>query len=203
MRDLERHRAGGGRASSFAVWIAPRSTPTIARISSAWVRSAVAREAMTVRPSRSTVTRSVSAKTSSSRCETKTRPRPEARSRPITSKRRSTSPGLSEAVGSSKMRSLARTPSALAISTSCFWAEERRRTSTSKGRPSLWPSASRISSPVRRSAVRSSRPGRPSSGRKMFSRTVRSGTRLVSCITIAMPMSSASRVRRRRMSRPR
>ena len=45
----------------------------------------------------------------------------------------------------------------------------------------------------RRSAARRRRPGRPSSGRKRFSSTLRSGASRVSCITIASPLSSASR----------
>ena len=71
-------------------------------------------------PRASTVTRSVMAKTSSRRCDTKTRPHPVRRNRLMTSKRRSVSPGERDAVGSSKMMSFARTPNALAISTSCF-----------------------------------------------------------------------------------
>ena len=70
---------------------------------SVWFRVPVATPSATVRPSRMTVTRSVMAKISSSRCDTKTRLRSSSRRVAITSNSRSTSPGLSDEVGSSKM----------------------------------------------------------------------------------------------------
>ena len=91
------------------------------------------------------------------------------------------------------MMRLALSASALAISTSWRWAAERSRASTSSGSACSWPRSARISPARRRMAGRDSRPGRPRSGRKMFSSTERSGARLVSCITMAMPASSASR----------
>ena len=107
-------------------------------------RPPVGSDRATVRPSRITVTRSVIANTSSSRCETNTSARPAARSRVITSNSRSTSPGLSEAVGSSKMISVASTASALAISTNWRCAAESRRTSKSSGSAASCPRLSRM-----------------------------------------------------------
>ena len=173
------------------------------RMMSAWLSERVSSEAATVRPSRMTVTRSVMANTSSSRCETNTRARPSSRSVAMMSNKRSTSPGLSEAVGSSKISSSARSASALAISTSCRCADERRRTSASSGRAASWPRLPSSSLARRRSALRDSRPGAPSSGRKMFSSTERSGARLVSWVTSAMPAESASRGERKASAVPR
>ena len=78
-----------------------------------------------------TVISSEIANTSSSRCETKTTAQSAASRREITSNSRSTSLGLSEAVGSSKMIRLALSASALAISTSWRCAAERSRASAS------------------------------------------------------------------------
>ena len=126
----------------------------------------VASDAATVRPSRMTVTRSLMANTSSSRCETKTSPCPAWRNRVITSNRRSTSVGLSEAVGSSKMMSVASSASALAISTSWRCAAERRRTSCSSGRVSCWPRLARMASARCRRAPRRNRPGQAELGQE-------------------------------------
>ena len=53
-----------------------------------------------------------------------------------------------------------------------------------------WPRSARISlARAGASTERDRRPGRPRSGRKMFSSTERSGARLVSCMTMAMPAS--------------
>ena len=79
------------------------------------------------------------------------------------------------------MMRLALSASALAISTSWRCAAERSRASASSGSACSWPRSPRISLARRRMAGRDSRPGRPRSGRKIFSRTERSGaeTRLL------------------------
>ena len=146
-----------------------------------------------MRPSRMTVISSEIANTSSRRCETKTIAHCALSSRAMTSNSRSTSLGLKDAVGSSKMMRLALSASAFAISTSWRCAAERSRASASSETACSWPRSARISLARRRIVGRDSRPGRPRSGRKMFSRTERSGARLVSCMTMAMPASSASR----------
>ena len=132
-------------AAERAAKMAPSSRPTIRRISSGWLSELVSTEAATVRPSRRTVRRSAIANTSSSRCETKMTAHPDALRRAMTSNSRSTSPGLSEAVGSSKMMRLALSASALAISTSWRCAAESWRTSASSGRVRCCPSSVRIS----------------------------------------------------------
>ena len=92
-----------------------------------------------------TVISSEIANTSSSRCETKTTAQSAASSREITSNSRSTSLGLSDAVGSSKMIRFALSASALAISTSWRCAAERSRASASRDRERSWPRSARIS----------------------------------------------------------
>ncbi len=146
-----------------------------------------------MRPSRMTVISSEIANTSSRRCETNTIAHCALSSRAMTSNRRSTSLGLRDAVGSSKIMRLALSASAFAISTSWRWAAERSRASASSETACSCPRSARISFARRRIVRRDSRPGRPRSGRKMFSSTERSGARLVSCMTMAMPASSASR----------
>ena len=136
-------------------------------------------------------------------------PRPSSRSRAMTSNSRSTSAGLSEEVGSSKMTRLASSaerlgdldelalrrgePAHLGVERQDVVVAERGR-----------------GSPARAGAAtaKDRRPGRPSSGRKMFSSTDMSGASEVSCATMAMPARSASRAERhgagaRRRSRSR
>ena len=105
---------------------ASRSRPTIEWISRCCVVSAIA-SVVTWRPSRITVTRWQSAKTSSSRCEMKSTAAPCARSVSTTPKRRSTSVCVSAAVGSSMTITRASAESALAISTICWSAIESPR----------------------------------------------------------------------------
>ena len=112
------------------------------------VNPRVGSPAATVLPSRSTVTRSVIASTSSSRCETNASAWPASRSRVMTSNRRSTSLGLSEAVGSSNTISSASSARALAISINCRWAAERCRTSVSSGARPAWPREFRMRAPA-------------------------------------------------------
>ena len=83
--------------------------------------------ASTSRPSRRTVTRWHSAKTSSSRCEMNRTATPDSRSVAATPNRRSTSTADSAAVGSSITITRASSESAFAISTSCCSAIESPR----------------------------------------------------------------------------
>ena len=131
-------RRRAGRRGRLAV-MAPISRPAMSLMMSGCVNPRVGSPAATVLPSRSTVTRSVIASTSSSRCETNASAWPASRSRVMTSNRRSTSLGLSEAVGSSNTISSASSARALAISINCRWAAERCRTSVSSGARPAWP----------------------------------------------------------------
>ena len=81
----------------------------------------------TYSPSRITVTMSQSAKTSSKRCEMKTRARPSSRRLRATANSRSTSTPLSAAVGSSMISRLASSEMALAISMICWSAMDSPR----------------------------------------------------------------------------
>ena len=78
----------------------------------------------------------------------------------MTSNRRSTSLGLRDAVGSSKMMRLALSASALAISTSWRCAAERSRASASSETACSWPRSARISlaAPAHRRARQAARP---------------------------------------------
>ena len=100
----------GGSISSSA-------RPTIRWISCG--RSSSASASPTVCPSRSTVTRSASSKTSCSRCETKMIPTPSSRRVRTSEKSDATSSSVSELVGSSRTRTRASIESARAISTIC------------------------------------------------------------------------------------
>ena len=162
------------------------------------------REAATVRPSRMTVISSEIANTSSSRCETKTI----AHSRAFESRDHVEQPlDLARAqrggrlveddqIGFERQRLGDLDELALRRGKVARLGVERKRVLLPEiaedlaRRAGAWP-------------ARDSRPGRPRSGRKMFSSTERSGARLVSCITIAMPASSASRGLRASSGRPR
>ena len=132
--------------------------PTMCRTRSAVVRSAVG-VVMTCRPSRKTVARSHSSKTSSSRWLTNRTATPRARRFRTIVNSRSTSWAESDAVGSSRMSTRASTDSDLAISMSCWSAIDRPRT----GAPtSSWTSSSSNSAfAARRVAPQSRTPSRP------------------------------------------
>ena len=145
----------------------------------------------TWRPSRKTVARSHSSKTSSSRWLTNRTATPRSRRRRTIVNRRSTSWADSDAVGSSRIRTRASTDSALAISISCWSAIDRPRT----GAPtSSWTSSSSNSaSAARRVAPQSMIPSRRDGAwpMKTFSATVRSGKRRGSWWTTAIPSDRA------------
>ena len=102
--------------------------PTMWRTRVAVVSSEV-RAVITCRPSRKTVARSHSSKTSSSRWLTNSTATPRSRVWRTMAKSRSTSWAESDAVGSSRTSTRASNESALAISISCWSAIERPRTS--------------------------------------------------------------------------
>ncbi|MCY1360053.1 hypothetical protein D9M69_466610 [compost metagenome] len=106
--------------------------------------------------------------------------------------RRSVSPGVSVAVGSSMTSRRARRAMAFAISTSCFSATMRRRTLVrgSMARPTAASAAAASRSIV---ASSSSQPFFFSWPRKMFCATLRSSARLNSWWISTMPSASASR----------
>ncbi len=101
------------------------SRPTIMRMTLSWSSSEMGRVPTSL-PSRSTVTRSATRKTSSSQCETKTMPSPLAFKSFTTAKRRSISGGESDVVGSSMTSTFESSEIARAISTSCWSAGDRR-----------------------------------------------------------------------------
>ena len=95
--------------------------------SRSWLISALS-SVPTSTPSRSTTTRSQAASISASRCEMKSTAMPSDFSPAITSSSFSVSLSGSEDVGSSRMTRRACMVSALAISTICCWASDRRLT---------------------------------------------------------------------------
>ena len=103
------------------------STPVISLTMRRWSTSATG-QVPTLRPSRSTVTRSAIFTTSSSRWETKTTVMPSALSLVTMEKSRSTSARLSEEVGSSMNRSRARCASPRAMAT--IWRSATLRSET-------------------------------------------------------------------------
>ena len=156
------------------------------RTRSAVVISAVG-AVTTCLPSRSTVARSHSSKTSSRRWLTNSTATPRSRRPRTIVNSRSTSCADSDAVGSSRMRTPASTDSAFAISISCWSAIDSPRTGawTSK-RTSSWANSAcawRRISP--QSTVRSGPAG--AWPMNTFSATLRSGNRRGSWWTTAMP----------------
>ena len=168
----------------------------LVRLSSAVVLSP------TLWPSRSTEMRSASSKTSSSRWETKIVETPSSRSVRTTLKSDSTSSSVSELVGSSRIRTRASIESARAISTICFRSGRSRRTGSDGSRSS--PSRSIAARARARVVFQSTSPARLAirCPRKMFSAIERSGARVVSCVTVAMPWRSASVGVRNDVGRP-
>ena len=109
-------------------------------------------------------------------------------SRAMTSNRRSTSLGLREAVGSSKMMRVGLERERLGdLDELALRGGEVARLRVERDCVLLAEIGENFAAPCRRIAGRDRRPGRPRSGRKMFSSTERSGARLVSCMTMAMP----------------
>ena len=113
-----------------------------------------------------------------------------------------TSSSVSELVGSSRTRTRASIESARAISTSCCWSGLSRRTGSdgSTSRPSR-----RSASKARRRVARQSINGPRRTmrcPRKTFSVIERSGARVVSCVTVAIPLRSASAGSRKSHGRP-
>ncbi len=146
--------------------------------------------------------RSVRAKTSFIRCETKSTATPSERRRRVIPKRASTSSSVSELVGSSRISTRASIERARAISTICCWSGRSRLT----GVVGLSSSPSRSSTPAARrfelrqlipSGVRVSR-----WPRKMFSAIVKSGTSVVSWVTVTIPLWRAAVVLRKWASPP-
>src|SRR5574341_438341 len=153
-------------------------------------------------PSRKTVTESAISKISSSLWETKIKETPCAWSCRMVSKRIAASFKEMEAVGPSRSRIRACEERALAISIICFWAALKASTGD-RGEMfspiiSMSSSASRFifsisTKPSARSEICSSR---------MFSATVKVGTRLRSWWTTLIPATNASRGLRKRTSLP-
>ena len=106
----------------------------------------------TLRPSRSTVTRSPKLTASCSLCVMKSTAIPASRSRPMTRPRSSTPCGVSIEVASSRMSTLSPRQSALTISTSCCWPSESEPSGASSG--SAMPSSAVISPSLARVAAR-------------------------------------------------
>ncbi|CAM5618246.1 hypothetical protein SANTM175S_07226 [Streptomyces antimycoticus] len=105
---------------SVAEWARPTMSPT----TSSWVWSASGEDSSADLPSRSTVTVSQTANTSSSLWLTKTTHVPRAFSRRTTSNRRSASCGERDAVGSSRSSTRLSVYRAFAISTNCCRATD-------------------------------------------------------------------------------
>ncbi len=149
--------------------------PTISRTSSS--SGVAAGTCPTLRPSRMTVTRSPRAAISSRWWVMKTIPTPSSRSDRTMAKSFSTSSEVSTAVGSSMMSTRASRLSALAIST--IWSRampsSRTRARGGTSTPTRSSSVAASASIRLRSIIPNRRGCRP---RKMFSATVRSGTRL-------------------------
>ena len=170
--------------------------PTISEASSASL--AVGGHSPTTAPRRITVIVSAIAWTSFSLCEMKTMDRPPARRSRMMRNSSSVSPGVSTAVGSSRISTLAWRRSALRISTRCCTPTGRSSTIASGSTCSPYcPDSSRTSRRIRR---RSSRPsGRVSSMPSVtFSATVNTGTSMKCWCTMPMPawMASAGEVNR-------
>ncbi len=130
----------------------------------------------TTRPRRKTVIVSAIACTSLSLCEMKTMARPLSRSSRMIRNRSSVSPGVSTAVGSSRISTWASRTSALRISTRCWTPTGRSSVSASGSTRSPYRSDS--SRTLRRIRRRSSSPsGRVCSSPSVtFSATVNTGT---------------------------
>ena len=178
----------------------PVSRPIIARASPGASTSARA-AASTVRPRRSTVTRSATRRISSSLCPISSTVRPARASARRTSNSQSTSCGPSIVEGSSRMRTRGSRYSAFRISTRCLAPTERPATgaSGSTGSPVT------CSSSASRSRTRSSRSRRPLPSRvpsATFSATVRLGTSVKCWWTMPMPAATASRALRHRLRSP-
>ncbi len=158
--------ASPGRSASSRPTMARTRSPAT-RPSSRWVSTCL--------PSRITVTRWHSAKTSSSRCEMNRTAAPDALSARTTSNSRFTSAAESAAVGSSITMTRASSEIALPISTTCWSAMDRPR--AIRAGSSWTPSRAKIAAASARIARQSIRRPARSGWRpmNMFSATVRSG----------------------------
>ena len=182
-------RTSPGRAASLLT-LSCTLRPTMSEASSASVHSGP--RSPTTLPCRITVILSAMAWTSLSLCEMKTMERPSARRSRMMRKRSSVSPGVSTAVGSSRIRTLASRISALMISTRC-WMPTGSSSTTASGstsRPNCW-DRFRTSDRARR---RSSRPRRRvgSWPRVTFSATVNTGTSMKCWCTMPIRAAMAS-----------
>lgn len=110
----------------------------------------------------------------------------------ITPNRRAASAGVSVAVGSSRISTLASSDSALPISTNCCCATDSSRTGAD--RSTAMPSRAKMSAAARRIRARSRNPSRPrhSRPRNRLSTAFRSGIRLNSWNTMPTPAAIAS-----------
>ena len=158
--------------------------PTMSAASSASV--AVGGRSPTTRPRRITVIRSAMACTSLSLCEMNTMDRPPERSSRMIRNRSSVSPGVSTAVGSSRISTLAWRISALMISTRC--CTPTGRSSTRASGLTCSPYRSDSSRTSRRARRRSSRPSARvgSTPSITFSATVNTGTSMKCWCTMPM-----------------
>ena len=149
------------------------SLPTISRIIRSSVASAGVRSATSL-PLRSTITRSATARTSSSRWPMNSTAPPAAACSRASSRTRSASTGPSEDVGSSRMRTTGRWPHALAISIICRTGTGKRSTGRSTSTPVTPTSASRARAsarvPRRSKTIRPNRPSPAAAGRRPSSR---------------------------------
>ena len=146
----------------------------------------------TTLPSRMTVIRSATSRTSRSLWVMKTMAAPDSRSCRMVSMSSSVSWGVSTAVGSSKTRIRASRESALMISTRC-WTPTGMSSTTASGL--TWkPNRSEISWTRCRAASRSSEPPKPvvSLPSMTFSATVKTGTSMKCWWTMPMPAAMAS-----------
>ena len=143
--------------------------------------------------SRMTVTRSVMENTSSRRWDTKTRPQPEARRRDMMSNSRSTSPGESEAVGLVEDHELGVEPEGFRDLDQLLLRRGEAPDLPIERQGVLLPEARQQgeSLPAQRRAVEPPGTARATAGRCSRARSG-PGTRLVSCITMAMPTRNAS-----------
>ena len=190
-RQAARPRAGRRRSPSRPWGTASPSGPTMWRIRSAVVSSLVG-VVMTCRPSRNTVAVSHRSNTSPRRWLTNRIATPRSRRPRTIVNSRSTSCADSDAVGSSRIRTLASTDSALAISISCWSAIDRPRTE----RPDVEPDVELLEQRLRRAARAAPVDGAAAARdgawpMNTFSATLRSGNSRGSWWTTAIPSARA------------
>ncbi len=189
MRSRTTSAASPGVAGSFCT-VSDTLRPTMRDASSALL--AVGSASPTTLPSRITVMRSATSRTSRSLWVMKTMPVPASRSCFMMTMSSSVSCGVSTAVGSSNTSTSASRDRALMISTRC-WTPTGRSATSASGSTSK-PKRAEISRTFARAPARSSRPPSfvSSCPSMTFSATVKTGMSMKCWCTMPMPAAMAS-----------